>query len=710
MKDFVRVAAVSPNVRVADPFYNVEEMLKWAKEAEKEAVSLLVYPELSVSSYTANDLLLQESLQVGCKKAVKLFSEKTKKSPVLFVLGYPLVHRGKLFNTAIVMQEGRILGIVPKRHLPNHSEFYEERYFQEGREEVEWIPDFLEKDGDIPFGMHLHFTAENDERFRLAVEICEDLWVPNPPSVTHCLMGATVIANTTASDALIKKNDSRRSLVQHYSACLHNAYVYTSAGPSESTQDMVFSAHSMVAENGKILAESPRFYEGMTFAEIDLSLLLRERIKQNTFETVEENAVQIPFTLYKANYIAQGISTNQLDEAHALSEEKGALSENPVKIRGKKLGFAKKEKGLILNRFINPMPFLPVDSSKDFERGEEILSIQAHGLMKRMQHIGTKKVIMGLSGGLDSTLALFVAVKAFTLLNYDLKNIIAVTMPSFGTSEITHNNALESARILGTEMREISIRDAVLQHFKDISYDENKRDVVYENAQARERTQILMDLANKEGALLIGTGDLSESALGFSTFNGDHMSMYSVNCDVAKTAIPLILHSFAEEMEAAATDKKAKKQAEELKKTVEKIIQVPVSPELLPPNKKGEIQQKTEELLGPYALHDFFLYMHLRYAFSAKKVFFLACHAFSKENLKFYKRKDRELGYTAREILNCLKVFYKRFFAQQFKRSCTPDGPKIGRIGLSPRGDLRQASDASSAVWLKELEEIEGSL
>ena len=688
MRDFVRVAAVSPNVRVADPFYNVEEMLKWAKEAEKEAVSLLVYPELSVSSYTANDLLFQESLQEGCKKAVKLFSEKTKKSPVLFVLGYPLVHRGKLFNTAIVMQEGRILGIVPKRHLPNHSEFYEERYFQEGREEVEWIPDFLEKDGDIPFGMHLNFTAENDERFRLAVEICEDLWVPNPPSVTHSLMGATVIANTTASDALIKKNDSRRALVQHYSGCLHNAYVYTSAGPSESTQDMVFSAHSMVAENGKILAESPRFYEGMTFAEIDLSLLLRERIKQNTFETVEENAVQIPFTLYKANYIAQGISTNQLDEAHALSEEKG----------------------LILNRFINPMPFLPVDSSKDFERGEEILSIQAHGLMKRMQHIGTKKVIMGLSGGLDSTLALFVAVKAFQLLNYDLKNIIAVTMPSFGTSEITHNNALESARILGTEMREISIRDAVLQHFKDISYDENKRDVVYENAQARERTQILMDLANKEGALLLGTGDLSESALGFSTYNGDHMSMYSVNCDVAKTAIPLILHSFAEELEALATDKKAKKQAEELKKTVEKIIQVPVSPELLPPNEKGEIQQKTEELLGPYALHDFFLYMHLRYAFSAKKVFFLACHAFSKENLKFYKRKDRELGYTAREILSCLKVFYKRFFAQQFKRSCTPDGPKIGRIGLSPRGDLRQASDASSAVWLKELEEIEGSL
>ena len=708
MKDFVRVAAVSPNVKVADPFYNVEEMLKWAKEAEKEAVSLLVYPELSVSGYTANDLLLQESLQEACKKALKIFSVKTKKSPVLFVIGYPLVHKGKLFNTAVVMQGGMILGIVPKRHLPNHSEFYEERYFQEGREEVEWIQDFLEKDGDIPFGMHLHFIADHDERFRLAVEICEDLWVPNPPSVTHCLMGATVIANTTASDALIKKNDSRRALVQHSSGCLHNAYVYTSAGPSESTQDMVFSAHSMVAENGKILAESPRFYEGMTFGEIDLSVLWRERIKQNTFETVEENAVQVPFTLFKADYLAQGISVKQLDEVERKAGTRRGLTVE--KAGAKEVESSKKEKRLILKRFINPMPFLPVDSSKDFERGEEILSIQAHGLKKRLQHIGAKKVILGLSGGLDSTLALFVAVKCFQLLGYDLKNIIAVTMPSFGTSEITHSNALESARILGTDMREIPIHDAVLQHFKDISYDESKRDVVYENAQARERTQILMDLANKEGALLIGTGDLSESALGFSTYNGDHMSMYSVNCDVPKTAIPLILHSFVKDLEDASKDKKEKKQVEELKKTVEKIIHVPVSPELMPPNEKGEIQQKTEEILGPYALHDFFLYMHLRYGFSAKKVFFLACHAFSKENLKYYSRDAEEIAYTPVQILNCLRIFYKRFFAQQFKRSCTPDGPKVGRIGLSPRGDLRQASDASSQIWLKELEEIESSL
>ena len=582
MNDFVRVASVSPKVSVADPFYNVEEMLKWAKEAEKESVSLLVYPELAVSGYTAHDLLLQESLQKACAEAVGIFAEKTADSPVLFVFGYPFVLRGKLYNTAFVMQKGKILGIVPKKHLPNHSEFYEERYFQEGREEVEWVPDFLSKEEVwIPFGMHLHFTAENEARFRLAVEICEDLWVPNPPSVTHCLMGATVIANTTASDALIRKNDSRRALVQHSSGCLHNAYIYTSAGPSESTQDMVFSAHSMIAENGKILSESPRFYEGMIYSDIDLSVLWQERIKQNTFETTEDSAVQVSFPLYKADYEAQGVSAPFSSE--------------------------KRKKRISLKRFINPMPFLPPVSGKDYERGEEILSIQVQGLKKRLKHIGAKKVILGLSGGLDSTLALFVCVECFRLMGYDLDHILTITMPSFGTSKLTRNNALECARLLGTELREISIEDAVLQHFKDISYDETMRDVVYENAQARERTQILMDLANKEGALLVGTGDLSESALGFSTYNADHMSMYNVNCDVPKTVIPLVLRSFVREMENARKDSMDEEKVRVLKKIVEEIIRVPVSPELLPPDEKGEIKQKTEEILGPYVLHDFFL-------------------------------------------------------------------------------------------------------
>lgn len=672
MNDFVRVASVSPKVSVADPFYNVDEMLKWAKEAEKQSVSLLVYPELAVSGYTAHDLLLQESLQKACAEAVGIFSEKTADSPVLFVFGYPFVLRGKLYNTAFVMQKGKILGIVPKKHLPNHSEFYEERYFQEGREEVEWVPDFLGKEEAwIPFGMHLHFTAENEARFRLAVEICEDLWVPNPPSVTHCLMGATVIANTTASDALIRKNDSRRALVQHSSGCLHNAYIYTSAGPSESTQDMVFSAHSMIAENGKILSESPRFYEGMIYNDIDLSVLWQERIKQNTFETTEDSAVQVPFPLYKADYEAQGVSAPFSSE--------------------------KRKKKISLKRFINPMPFLPPDSGKDYERGEEILSIQVQGLKKRLKHIGAKKVILGLSGGLDSTLALFVCVECFQLMGYDLHNILTITMPSFGTSKLTRNNALECARLLGTELREISIEDAVLQHFKDISYDETMRDVVYENAQARERTQILMDLANKEGALLVGTGDLSESALGFSTYNADHMSMYNVNCDVPKTVIPLVLRSFVKEREDAVEDSMDREKVGALKKIVEEIIQVPVSPELLPPDEKGEIKQKTEEILGPYVLHDFFLYMHLRYGFSAKKLFFLAYHAFSDENMQYYKREEKKT-FSPKEILQCLKVFYRRFFSQQFKRSCMPDGPKIGRIALSPRGDLRQASDASSRV------------
>ena len=684
MNDFVRVASVSPKVSVADPFYNVDEMLKWAKEAEKQSVSLLVYPELAVSGYTAHDLLLQESLQKACAEAVGIFSEKTADSPVLFVFGYPFVLRGKLYNTAFVMQKGKILGIVPKKHLPNHSEFYEERYFQEGREEVEWVPDFLGKEEAwIPFGMHLHFTAENEARFRLAVEICEDLWVPNPPSVTHCLMGATVIANTTASDALIRKNDSRRALVQHSSGCLHNAYIYTSAGPSESTQDMVFSAHSMIAENGKILSESPRFYEGMIYNDIDLSVLWQERIKQNTFETIEDSAVQVPFPLYKADYAAQGVSDPFSSE--------------------------KRKKRISLKRFINPMPFLPPVSGKDYERGEEILSIQVQGLKKRLQHIGAKKVILGLSGGLDSTLALFVCAECFRLMGYDLHQILTITMPSFGTSKLTRNNALECARLLGTELREISIEDAVLQHFKDISYDETMRDIVYENAQARERTQILMDLANKEGALLVGTGDLSESALGFSTYNADHMSMYNVNCDVPKTVIPLILRSFVKEREDTVEGSMDRETVGALKKIVEEIIQVPVSPELLPPDEKGEIKQKTEEILGPYVLHDFFLYMHLRYGFSAKKLFFLACYAFSDENMQYYKREEKKT-FSPKEILQCLKVFYRRFFSQQFKRSCMPDGPKIGRIALSPRGDLRQASDASSRIWLSELEEIEHSL
>lgn len=482
---------------------------------------------------------------------------------------------------------------------------------------------------------------------------------------------------------LIRKNDSRRALVQHSSGCLHNAYIYTSAGPSESTQDMVFSAHSMIAENGKILSESPRFYEGMIYSDIDLSVLWQERIKQNTFETTEDSAVQVPFPFYKADYEAQGVSAPFSSE--------------------------KRKKKISLKRFINPMPFLPPDSGKDYERGEEILSIQVQGLKKRLKHIGAQKVILGLSGGLDSTLALFVCVECFRLMGYDLDNILTITMPSFGTSKLTRNNALECARLLGTELREISIEDAVLQHFKDISYDETMRDVVYENAQARERTQILMDLANKEGALLVGTGDLSESALGFSTYNADHMSMYNVNCDVPKTVIPLILRSFVKEMENAGKDSMDKEKVKALKKIVEEIIQVPVSPELLPPDEKGEIKQKTEEILGPYVLHDFFLYMHLRYGFSAKKLFFLACHAFSDENMQYYKREEKKT-FSPKEILQCLKVFYRRFFSQQFKRSCMPDGPKIGRIALSPRGDLRQASDASSRVWLLELEEIEHSL
>ena len=694
MSDFVRVATASPNLRVADPYYNVKEMLKWKDEAEKQSVSLLLYPELCVSGYTAQDLLLQEGLQKACLDALRIFSEETEESSLLFVVGFPFLYRGKLYNAALVMQEGRILGIVPKKHLPNHSEFYEERYFQEGREEVEWIMDFLSKDYDaIPFGMNLHFTAEQEERFRLAVEICEDLWVPNPPSITHAMMGATVIANPTASDTLIGKGESRRALLKQNSASLHTAYIYASAGPSESTGDMVFSAHSMIVENGKILSESPYFHEGLTISDIDLSVLWQERVKQNSFETVPDTAVQIPVKLRKMDFTAQGISLSSLEMRK--EEEQGNKEE--------------REKGIAFSRYIHPLPFLPLTDREDSERGTEILCIQAEGLKKRLEHTGLRKVILGLSGGLDSTLALFVAVKCFQLLSYDVEDIYAVTMPSFGTSKRTHNNALDVAKILGVRVQEISIEKAVRQHFQDIGQDEKVKDLVYENAQARERTQILMDLANKEKALLLGTGDLSESALGFSTYNGDHMSMYSVNCDVPKTAIPLVLRSFVEKYRETASQRERDSE-KNLENIVEDIIHAPVSPELLPPDEKGEIAQKTEELLGPYVLHDFFLYMHLRYGFSPEKLFFLACHAFSEENLAFCRRKDVPEPSSPKLLLQTLKVFYKRFFSQQFKRSCVPDGPKVGRIALSPRGDLRMPSDASSYLWLHALEEIEKSI
>jgi len=449
----------------------------------------------------------------------------------------------------------------------------------------------------------------------------------------------------------------------------------------------------MIVENGKILSESPYFHEGLTISDIDLSVLWQERVKQNSFETVPDTAVQIPVKLRKMDFTAQGISLSSLEMRK--EEEKGNREE--------------REKGIAFSRYIHPLPFLPLTDREDQERGTEILCIQAEGLKKRLEHTGLRKVILGLSGGLDSILALFVAVKCFQLLSYDVKDIYAVTMPSFGTSKRTHNNALDVAKILGVRVQEISIEKAVRQHFQDIGQDEKVKDLVYENAQARERTQILMDLANKEKALLLGTGDLSESALGFSTYNGDHMSMYSVNCDVPKTAIPLVLRSFVEKYRETASQRERDSE-KSLENIVEDIIHAPVSPELLPPDEKGEIAQKTEELLGPYVLHDFFLYMHLRYGFSPEKLFFLACHAFSEENLAFCRRKDVPEPSSPKQLLQTLKVFYKRFFSQQFKRSCVPDGPKVGRIALSPRGDLRMPSDASSYLWLHALEEIEKSI
>ena len=655
MRDFVRVATACPKGRVADPEYNLEQMLILARKAEEENVSLLVYPELCLTSYTAMDMIYQRSLLEAGEKALISFCEQTKEMDVLFVIGYGLLLEGKLFNTGVVTYHGDILGIVPKQFIPNHAEFYERRYFQEGKEEVRFIPNILKGEGyrkEIPFGASLHFVREEDQRFRLAVEICEDLWVPVPPSSKHALAGATLLANCSASDELVGKRGSRRRLLEHYSGNLHASYLYSSAGPSESTQDMVFSAHCLISENGRILKENQPFEEGIFWADVNLALLEGERMRQSTYFVKEEPS----YTQY----------------------------------------FSMKDKQYTLHRFVSPCPFLPKAVEKEGDRAREILSIQSRGLKKRMEHVGCKKLILGLSGGLDSTLALFVCLETFALLGYDKENILCITMPSFGTSKKTHDSAEKLAKALGISLREISIEKAVLQHFSDIGHDGEKKDIVYENAQARERTQILMDLANKEGALLVGTGDLSELALGFATYNGDHMSMYGVNGDIPKTAIPMLLREFA-----------GKSGNQELETVVEEIIATPVSPELLPPDATGEISQRTEDVVGPYLLQDFFLYQHLRYGFSARNIYDLACFAFSKENLANKENERNIPEFSPAEILKNLKTFYKRFFGNQFKRSCLPDGPKVGRVALSPRGDLRMASDACAEAWLSELSELE---
>lgn len=634
MKDgFLRVAAATPSIKVADCKHNVNNMIELAIKASEEKVSLVVFPELSITAYTCGDLFLQKRLLDAAEESVLELARKTASLDLIVIAGLPVRDGGALYNCAAVIYHGKILGLVPKQNIPNYSEFYELRHFSKGPAEKNII--FA---GEIvPLGYRLLFACRSLPEFCLGIEICEDLWVPMPPSSKLATSGATVIANLSASDEIIGKAPFRRSLVESQSARLISAYIYSDAGEGESTTDMVFGGHNLIAENGAMLCESKLFTTGLTVADIDLQRLLSERRRTSTYPDPSDSMTTIWFDL-------------------------------PVK-------------PLELKRKIAPFPFVPSSTSDLEERCEEILTLQACGLATRLKHTNCKTAIVGLSGGLDSTLALIVTVHAFDMLSLDKKGIIAVTMPGFGTTSRTKNNAQHLANAYGVTLKEISIDLAVKQHFLDIGQDENVHDVTYENSQARERTQVLMDIANQKNGLVVGTGDLSELALGWATYNGDHMSMYAVNASIPKT---LVRH---------LTEYESNRTSGKLREVLKDVLNTPVSPELLPPS-NGEISQVTEDIVGPYALHDFFLYYMVRYGYTPKKIFRIALLAFGE-------------SYKPQIIKKWLIVFIKRFFSQQFKRSCLPDGPKVGTVTLSPRGDFRMPSDASVQMWLDEAEKIE---
>ena len=625
MKDgFLRVASATPHIKVADCTGNAQKIIAMAKEAVENGASLVVFPELCITGYTCGDLFLQRALLNSAQENLKVIINETKELDCVILVGLPVRANSGLYNCAAVICHGDLLGLVPKKYIPNYSEFYELRHFTPAKDGSIDVGMFSGEDTQwTEIGKNVIFECIEMPEFKLGVEICEDLWTAEPPSGKLALNGATVIANLSASDEVIGKADYRRMLVKSQSARLLSAYVYTSAGLGESTQDLVFSGHNLICENGSILAESKRFDTGIIYADVDLQKMENERAKANTF-VGEYNFERVCFHL-------------------------------PVK-------------DLTLHRHFSKTPFVPSSKTHLDERCEEILTIQATGLATRIQHTNVKTVVIGLSGGLDSTLALIVAVHAMDMLRRDRKDIIAVTMPCFGTTKRTKSNAEILAESYGVSFKDINISKAVTQHFEDIGQSMEVLDVTFENGQARERTQVLMDIANKTGGFVIGTGDLSELALGWATYNGDHMSMYAVNASIPKTLVRHLTAFEAEHSEGS------------LKKALLDILDTPVSPELLPP-KDGEISQKTEDLVGPYELHDFFLYYLVRQGFTPKKIFRLAKIAF-------------EGAYDDETIRKWLKTFLRRFFSQQFKRSCLPDGPKVGTVTLSPRGDWRMPSDA----------------
>ena len=775
IEGFLRVAVATPKIKVADVRFNTEAVLREITEADRQGASLLVFPELVLTAYTCADLFHQTILIERAAVALDEVAEATRRTQLVAVVGVPYMVDHKLYNCAAVLHAGRILALVPKKNLPNYSEFYERRWFTPGQTRVVTLTHRSAVTGEeyaIPFGMNILVEAMDRPDFRLACEICEDVWVLDPPSTRHVLAGATVIANTSASDETVGKDSYRRELIRSTSARLVSVYCYANAGDGESTTDLVFGGQDIIAENGSVVTEGRHFGTGLYIADVDLQRITQERARMTTFPDVDD-ALRDEYSIVKFRFTPEAVKTGEgvgpvkeiAGDATQTSDDAEKTSSAAAQPRKKSFeevfaayvgqqaptavtatgasaqtgvdGAARVATRVVpetlagqlaadaadLRRYVDPKPFVPSGAAERHARCDEIFTIQALGLKKRLEHTGCQSAVIGISGGLDSTLALLVIARAFDMLGLPRENIISVTMPAFGTTDRTYNNAVTLTRLLHATLREINIKAAVLQHFQDIGHDPEDHSVVYENAQARERTQILMDIANQSNGIVIGTGDLSELALGWATYNADHMSMYGVNAGVPKTLVRYLVKFVADTSEDA-----------DLAHCLNDIFDTPVSPELLPPTGDGQISQKTEDLVGPYELHDFFLYQILRYGFSPRKVYALALHAFSVENQAGMQAKSdvaakpgavenaaREVAtdsaealtvgqaevYDQATILKWLRKFYWRFFSQQFKRSCLPDGPKVGSIAVSPRGDLRMPSDAVVQIWIDELKELD---
>ena len=775
IEGFLRVAVATPKIKVADVRFNTDAVLREIAEADRQGASLLVFPELVLTAYTCADLFHQTILIERAAAALDEVAEATRHTQLVAVVGVPYMVDHKLYNCAAVLHAGRILALVPKKNLPNYSEFYERRWFTPGQTRVVTLTHRSAVTGEeyaIPFGMNILVEAMDRPDFRLACEICEDVWVLDPPSTRHVLAGATVIANTSASDETVGKDSYRRELIRSTSARLVSVYCYANAGDGESTTDLVFGGQDIIAENGSVVTEGKRFNTGLYIADVDLQRITQERARMTTFPDIDD-ALRDEYSIVKfrftpaaektgegvgpakeiaggaeqtsddaertssaaaqprkksfeevfAAYVGQQAPTAVTATGASAQTGVGGASRVATRVVPETLAGQLAADAADLRRYVDPKPFVPSSAAERHARCDEIFTIQALGLRKRLEHTGCQSAVIGISGGLDSTLALLVIARAFDMLGLPRENIISVTMPAFGTTDRTYNNAVTLTRLLHATLREINIKAAVLQHFQDIGHDPEDHSVVYENAQARERTQILMDIANQSNGIVIGTGDLSELALGWATYNADHMSMYGVNAGVPKTLVRYLVKFVADTSEDA-----------DLARCLNDIFDTPVSPELLPPTGDGQISQKTEDLVGPYELHDFFLYQILRYGFSPRKVYALALHAFSAENQAGMQAKSgvaaksddgvqpvREVmtataetlaagqaeAYDAATILKWLRKFYWRFFSQQFKRSCLPDGPKVGSIAVSPRGDLRMPSDAVVQIWIDELKELD---